>query len=154
MSKYGVFSGPYFPAFELNMEIYEVDLRTQSKCGKIQTRKTPYLDTFHAVYVPVKSILLEQHCTKNEVSIKDFFNKFPADLVTFTGEILNGKVHFLCSENFMKSTFEMLFTRFFQSDRLYQFSDTSFSSPSILVLIYAYNYITLSFCYRRRSVAL
>ena len=75
VSKYGVFSGPYFPAFELNMEIYEVNLRTQSKCGKIQTRKTPYLDTFHAVYVPVKSILLEQHCTKNEVSIKDFFNK-------------------------------------------------------------------------------
>ena len=75
VSKYGVFSGPYFPAFELNMEIYEVNLRTQSKCGKIETRKTPYLDTFHAVYVPVKSILLEQHCTKNEVSIKDFFNK-------------------------------------------------------------------------------
>ena len=24
--------------------------------------------------------------------------QFPADLVTFTEEILNGKVHFLCSE--------------------------------------------------------
>ena len=36
-------------------------------------------------------------------SIKDFFSKFwpnpqfPADLVTFTEEILNGKLHFLCS---------------------------------------------------------
>ena len=26
--------------------------------------------------------------------------QFPADLVTFTEEILNGKVHFLCSDYF------------------------------------------------------
>ena len=38
-------------------------------------------------------------------SIKDFFSKCDqippqktADLVTFTAEILNGKLHFLCSE--------------------------------------------------------
>ena len=33
-------------------------------------------------------------------SIKDFFSKceqFPVDLVTFTKEILNGKLHFFCS---------------------------------------------------------
>ena len=34
-------------------------------------------------------------------SIKDFFIKcetqLPADLFTFTEEILNGKIHFLCS---------------------------------------------------------
>ena len=36
-------------------------------------------------------------------SVKDFFSKcdqtcsFPAVLVTFTEEILNGKLHFLCS---------------------------------------------------------
>ena len=34
MSRYGVFSGQYFPAFELNTEIYGIKL-----------------DTFHAVYV-------------------------------------------------------------------------------------------------------
>ena len=28
MSKYGVISGPYFPVFGLNMEIYSVDLDT------------------------------------------------------------------------------------------------------------------------------
>ena len=39
VSKYGVFSGPYFPAFELTTERYGVSLRIQSKCGKIQTRK-------------------------------------------------------------------------------------------------------------------
>ena len=32
-------------------------------------------------------------------SIKDFFSKETADLVTFTEEILNGKLHFLCSVN-------------------------------------------------------
>ena len=35
---------------------------------------------------------------KMKSSIKDFFSKcFHADLVTFTEEILNGKLHFLCS---------------------------------------------------------
>ena len=39
VSNYGVFSGPYFPAFGLNTERYEVSLRIQSECGKIRTRK-------------------------------------------------------------------------------------------------------------------
>ena len=33
-----VISGPYFPVFGLNTEIYEVDLRIQSEYGKIWTR--------------------------------------------------------------------------------------------------------------------
>ena len=52
-----IFSGPYFPAFGLNTERYEVSLSIQyevslsiqSKCGKIRTRKTPNTDTFYAV---------------------------------------------------------------------------------------------------------
>ena len=52
LSKYGVFSGPYFPLFWLNTEIYVV-----SKYGVFsgpyfpvfEPEKTPYLDTFHAV---------------------------------------------------------------------------------------------------------
>ena len=39
ISKYGVFSGPYFPAFILNTERYFVSLRIQSECGKTRTRK-------------------------------------------------------------------------------------------------------------------
>ena len=38
MPKYGVISGPYFPAFGLNMESYEVSLGIQSECGEIRTR--------------------------------------------------------------------------------------------------------------------
>ena len=45
------FSGPCFPVFGLNMEIYCVNHRIHSKYGKIRTRKTPYLDTFDTVLV-------------------------------------------------------------------------------------------------------
>ena len=38
MSKSGVISGPYFPAFGLNTERYEASLCIQSECGKIRTR--------------------------------------------------------------------------------------------------------------------
>ena len=37
--KYGVISGPCFPVFGLNTEIYEVNLRIQSKYRKIRTKK-------------------------------------------------------------------------------------------------------------------
>ena len=43
------FSGPYFPVFRLNTEIYGVNFRIKSEYRKIRTRKTPYLDIFHAV---------------------------------------------------------------------------------------------------------
>ena len=60
VSKYGVFSGLYFPVFELNTDIYSVNLRilhkspySQSEYSKMQTRKNSVLrtkNTFHAVY--------------------------------------------------------------------------------------------------------
>ena len=43
------FPGPYFPAFELNTEIYRVILRILSECDKIQIRKTQKTGTFHLV---------------------------------------------------------------------------------------------------------
>ena len=43
------YSGPYFPAFGLNTERYEVSFRSQSECGKIWTRITPNTDTFPAL---------------------------------------------------------------------------------------------------------
>ena len=38
---------------------------------------------------------MPEHCTKNEVFDQGFPN--PADMVTFTEEVLNGELHFLCS---------------------------------------------------------
>ena len=49
MSKYGVFSGPYFPVFGLNTEIYSVRVQENTNTGKYGAEKTLYLDTFHAV---------------------------------------------------------------------------------------------------------
>ena len=48
MSKNEVFSGPYFLAFEPNMERYGV---LSPNGGKYGPEKTPYLDTFHAVKI-------------------------------------------------------------------------------------------------------
>ena len=39
VSKYGVFSGPYFPVSGLNTEIYSVNLYIQYEYRKIRTRK-------------------------------------------------------------------------------------------------------------------
>ena len=55
MPKYGVFSGPYFPAFGLNKERYAVRRDTEylsifsPNAGNYGPEKTPSLDTFHAV---------------------------------------------------------------------------------------------------------
>ena len=51
VTKYGVISGPYFPAFGLNTERYFVSLRIQTEGGKIRTTITPNTDTFYAVNV-------------------------------------------------------------------------------------------------------
>ena len=45
-------------------------------------------------------------------SIKDIFRKFrkfPADLVTFTEQILNGKLHFLCSDTCYGEMFRIIY---------------------------------------------
>ena len=44
---YSEFFGPYFLTLGLNMDRYEVPFSIQSECGKIWTRKTPNMDTFH-----------------------------------------------------------------------------------------------------------
>ena len=46
MLKYGIFSGPYFPAFGLNTERYSVSLSIQFECGEIQTRETSVFGHF------------------------------------------------------------------------------------------------------------
>ena len=49
MSRSGGFSGPYFPVFGVNTEIYRVTTRINSEYSKIRTRKTPKLDFFRLV---------------------------------------------------------------------------------------------------------
>ena len=46
VSKYGVFSGPYFPVFGLNAESFGVNLRIQSKCGEMRPEKNSVFGHF------------------------------------------------------------------------------------------------------------
>ena len=62
------FSGPYFPTFGVNKEIYSVSFRIQSEYGKIRIRKIPNTDTFYAlviVFKLVKLCLFKVLCKKN-----------------------------------------------------------------------------------------
>ena len=75
VSKYGVFSGPYFLTFGLNTERYFVSLRSQSKCGKIRTRKSSVFGHIsHSIWVCWNPLLkkfcrsLKQSAEKSQVS--------------------------------------------------------------------------------------
>ena len=46
MSKYGVISGPYFPVFGLNTEIYGVNICIQSEYRKMRTRNNSVFGHF------------------------------------------------------------------------------------------------------------
>ena len=45
-SKYGVISGPYFPVLGMNVDIYSLNIRIQSECKKIRTRKNSVFGHF------------------------------------------------------------------------------------------------------------
>ena len=45
------YSGPNFPTYGLNMERYSVSLLIQSVRGKMRTRITANIETFHAVLI-------------------------------------------------------------------------------------------------------
>ena len=71
VSKYRVFSGPYFQVIGLDTEIYFVNLRIQSKYRKIWTKKNPtFLDTFYAVNI--LSLLYESVTDKKVLLFKNF----------------------------------------------------------------------------------
>ena len=68
MSKYGVFSGPYYPVFGLNT-------------GKYGPGKTPSLDTFHAV-VCVTINPLNANPTKRSNTFKKFVRNLPTNFLS------------------------------------------------------------------------
>ena len=59
VSKYGVFSGPYFPVFGLNTEIYGVILRIHSEHRKIRTRKNSLFGHFPRNVVVLVLLVLD-----------------------------------------------------------------------------------------------
>ena len=84
MTRYGVFSGPYFPPFRLKMEIYSVNLRIQSECGKIRTRNS--LFGHLSRYRVIKNI-----SNKTNTNLYSFFKLFKFFSIVFRGIILEEK---------------------------------------------------------------
>ena len=60
------FSGPYLPAFGLNMVRYGVSVHIQAECWKIWTRKSPNTDSFHAVNFYLKKFFYNQLFCQNK----------------------------------------------------------------------------------------
>ena len=76
------FSGShYYPAFGLNTERYGVSLRIQSECGKMRTRITPNMDTFHAVTYVLHTAIIS--------IMKQLLNHFTSKLHYFNGLLKN-----------------------------------------------------------------
>ena len=70
VSKYGVFSGLYFAAFGLNTENYGVNLRIQSECGKIRTRKNSAFGYFlRSVVTIIKTVSIMEIPLKRPVRL-------------------------------------------------------------------------------------
>ena len=65
------YSGLYFPAFGRNTERYQVFLRIQYQCGKIQTRITSNMDTFYAVLFRLKLRPLSRMYEQNSLKITE-----------------------------------------------------------------------------------
>ena len=93
------FSGLHFPIFGLNTGVYSVNFRIQSEYRKIWTRKTPCLDTFHAVLFSQESQIQQW---KNYNNIKCFFggifqriyilSSFFCDRGSFLGGVFPGSI--------------------------------------------------------------
>ena len=75
------YSGPYFPAFGLNMKRHSVSLRIQSEYGKIQTRITPNTGTFYAVIVSL--LLISISSTVGYFGNKCFLFNFIISTISF-----------------------------------------------------------------------
>ena len=64
-----------YTTFGLNTERYFVSLRIQSERGKIRTRKTPYLDSFHAVRSNEEYWRISDLTTNQTVIFTDVFQR-------------------------------------------------------------------------------
>ena len=77
LSKYGVFSGPYFSVFGQNTGTYRVNLQIQCKYGKTRPEEAPYLETFHVVVT--EPTFINNHDQKPET-----FQIFPINSLYLT----------------------------------------------------------------------
>ena len=105
MSKYGGFSGPYFPVFGLNTERYGVSFTPylsvfSPNTEKYEPEKTPYLDIFHVVIAYLYGNI--QNKPKRRC-YKDTFNQTYTLILLLSNTTIN---------IFAKTTFEQIMVNF------------------------------------------
>ena len=69
MSKYAVISNPYFPAFELNSERYDVSPVCSANAGKYGLEINLYLDTFQVVHLSMQTLTLPLYQTLSQRNV-------------------------------------------------------------------------------------
>ena len=83
VSKYRVISGPCFPVFGLNTEIYSVNHRIQSEYRKIRTRKKSVFEHFSSsgnVLFTTYIVFRASYSEMWETAFWKIFEKFPKHL--------------------------------------------------------------------------
>ena len=78
VSKYGVFSGLYYPAFGVNMQYLSVLI---PNAGKYRPEKPPYLNTFHAM---CDTPLLMFHFHQCSTFLRVFYESISSSLFILT----------------------------------------------------------------------
>ena len=88
VSKYGVISGLYFPAFGLNAERYFVSPRMQSECGKMRTRNNSVFGHFSRSVILSRYHFYDSDITSkySKLNLKSYcWNIFLFDKIIFFG---------------------------------------------------------------------
>ena len=134
MSKYGVFSGPYFLVFGLNTEICVVNFCIQSKYRKIRTRKTSVFGLFSRSVRNPKSIEQTLQLIKNQQYFKGIFrallNIYPAGIYLL--KVSNRNTRTSC-EIYLKLTIKTLERRHWRRSGVFM---VNFEHISHLVLVF------------------
>ena len=85
VSKCAVFSGLYFPLFELNTKIYSVNLRIQSEYGKILTRRNSVFGHFsRSESLKISSTFKFNLISHYYLAVRDINHKFNTRVFDFT----------------------------------------------------------------------
>ena len=133
MFKRKVISGPYFPAFGLNTEMYCVSLRIQSECGKIRTRNNSVFGSFSRsvkVYFQLLKTWLLNVSSKNE----NFFQIYQ------TNTQINWMVYKHCVRHKFSNTEFALFCIFQKKLHIRTFFKQYIRLPSVPLLLYPQKY--------------
>ena len=125
VSKYRVFSGPYFPVFGLNTEIYRVHLRIQSEYRKLRSRKNSVFGYF------------SHSASCNDLLLASFKPNFMITSVSKTGIPENRKTLLLaCSFIFEEKLWSTKYCRSYCKLKTEYFSFLlSFQSDSLFCFI-------------------